>query len=122
MIKISYKGLLALMCFVLSIGVLSSCKKNTDNVNNGQIQLFSFGPTGARHGDTLRFIGQNLNKVTSIQFTGTNAVIAQKDFKQQTSDLILLIVPTSAEKGYLTLKTPDGDIVTKTMLNLNVKT
>ncbi|MBD0296882.1 MAG: hypothetical protein ICV84_17070, partial [Flavisolibacter sp.] len=121
MLQLTYSRLLSLFCFVLSIGILSSCKKNNDNANNGQVQLLSFGPTGARPGDTLRFIGKNLNKVTAVQFTGINAVVEQKDFKQQTSDLILLVVPASAERGFVTLKTPDGDLVTKTMLNLNVK-
>jgi hypothetical protein len=122
MIRFSYTRLLTLMCFMLSVGVLWSCKKDNDKVNDGKVQLLSFGPTGARHGDTLRFIGLNLDKVTSIQFTGTNAIVEQKDFKQQTPELILVIVPTTAEKGYVTLKIPGGEIVTKTMLNLNVKT
>jgi hypothetical protein len=121
MIKLSSSRLLALLCFILTIGIVSSCDKNDDNVNSGKVELFSFGPTGAKHGDTLRFIGVNLTKVTSIQFTGgAAAVVNQADFKKQTSDLILLIVPQAAEKGYVTLKTPEGDIVTKTQLNLDV--
>ncbi|HET9826462.1 MAG TPA: IPT/TIG domain-containing protein, partial [Chitinophagaceae bacterium] len=119
MIKLSSSRLLALMCFILSTAIFSSCNKN-DNPNSGKVELLSFGPTGSKHGDTLRFIGNNLNKVSAIQFTGVNATVEQKDFKQQRSDLILLIVPQAAEKGYVTLKTPDGDIRSKTQLNLNV--
>jgi hypothetical protein len=122
MIQSLYQRLLPLLCFVLMVGLLASCKKDKDDANNGQVQLFSFGPTGAKHGDTIRFIGANLNKVTAVQFTGTNAVVEEKDFKQKTPDLILLVVPATAEKGTVTLKTSSGDITTKTELNLNVKT
>lgn len=118
---LSYKRLLALICCVLTISLLSSCKKEDDDTDNGQVQLLSFGPTGANPGDTLRFIGHNLDKVTEIQFTGTGATVNQSDFKQQTADLILALVPQSAEKGYVTLKTSDGEIVSKTQLNLGVE-
>jgi hypothetical protein len=120
MIKLSSFRTLVLMCFLSSLGFVISCDKNDDE-NSGTVQLFSFGPTGSKHGDTLQFIGANLDKVSSIEFTGgAAAVVNQKDFKKQTSDLILVIVPQAAEKGYVTLKTAQGDIRTKTQLNLDV--
>jgi len=122
MTKLFSYRLLVLMLLILSVGIVTSCDKDDDEVTTDKIQLLSFGPTGAKHGDTIQFIGTNLNKVTAIQFTGTNATVNQADFKKQTSDNIRLLVPQAAEKGYVTLKTPEGDIVSKTQFNLNVLT
>lgn len=119
MSRISNKLLFSFLFFLTMAGIITSCKK-TNDANSGQTVLLSFGPTGAQHGDTLRFIGNNLNTVTEIDFTGNNAVIPQADFLQQTGELILVIVPDAAEQGFVTLKSPQGDIVTKTKLNLDV--
>lgn len=112
------KRLLYSFCFFLAIGVLSACDKDDDNENNGMVQLLSFGPTGAMHGDTLWFIGNNLNKVTSIHFAGDS--VAQAGFTEQTAEKIAVIVPQGAEKGFVTLKTPTGDIISKSQLDLEV--
>jgi hypothetical protein len=109
--------LLSLMFLVMSFGMITSCEKD-DNVNSGQVQLLSFGPTGAMHGDTLSFIGNNLNKVTDIAFTGVT--VAKAAFVKQSDEVIMVVVPKEAERGYVTLKTPDGDIMSKTRLNLEV--
>src|SRR6188768_2820039 len=122
MIKLSSFKLLALISIVLSIGIVTSCDKDDDEVTSDKLQLLSFGPTGAKHGDTILFIGNKLDKVTAIQFAGTNAVVNQADFKRQSSRLIALLVPQAAEKGYVTLKTPEGDIITKTQFNIDVLT
>lgn len=120
MITIFKNRLLLLMGTILTVGLLASCDKDDDEVKSTAVELQSFGPTGAKHGDTLNFIGNNLNKVTEVKFTGVNSVVAQKDFLKQSPELIQLIVPTSAEQGVVTLKAPEGDVVSKTRLNLNV--
>ena len=120
MIKLTSLRLLVSIGILSIVLVLSSCDKDDNEKNDGKVTLLSFGPTGAKHGDTIRFFGNNLNKVTSIQFAGTAATVLQKDFKSQSAEQILLLVPVSAEKGFVTLKTPDGDIVTKTQFNIKV--
>ncbi len=111
------KQLLAMICLFMTIVIIGSCKKDTVE-NSGMVQLLSFGPTGAKHGDTLRFFGSNLDKVTEIQLTG--ATLPSSAFISKTAELILIIVPASTQEGFVTLKTPDGDIVSKTRINFLV--
>ena len=118
MIKIKYATkLLSLICLVMAIGFVASCKKDT-NADSGKTILLSFGPTGARHGDTLRFVGNNLDKVTEIDLVG--AKVPASAFISTTAGLILIIVPPTTEQGFVTLKTPGGDILSKTKINFEV--
>ena len=119
MIQLLNTKLIALIFLVMSVGLIASCEKD-EVTGSTKIELLSFGPTGTNHGDTLKFIGNNLDRVTSIIFTGTNAAVEKSEFIQQDSKLILLLVPDGAEKGYVTLKTTEGDIISKTQLNLGV--
>lgn len=120
MVQLINSRLIGFCCAIFAL-CFFACNKDDDK-GAGQIQLFSFGPTGARHGDTLRFVGSHLTQITAIHFTGNNAVVENSAFIQQTGELILAKVPASAERGFVTLKTPQGDIVSKTRFNLNVKT
>jgi IPT/TIG domain. len=122
MFKFSSYLVVAFASCLLFTTVFISCNKKDNNSTSGKPALYSFGPTGAKIGDTLRFIGVNLDKVTSIKFTGDSAAatIDQKNFKMQSSTEIRVLVPAGAEKGYVTLKTPEGNIITKTQLNLSV--
>src|SRR5215203_2977850 len=119
--RFRYSRLLTFTCFLLALSIFVACNKK-DNEDDGRTQLFSFGPTGSKIGDTLRFIGAHLEKVTAIKFTGDSAgaTIAAKDFKMQTPGEIRVIVPAAAERGKVTLKTPSGDIVSKSPLDLGV--
>lgn len=99
------------------ISLITSCKKD-EVANSGQVVLESFGPTGAKHGENIIFIGQNLDKVTAIKLEG--AEIDKAGFIEQTSEKIVFVVPASAVQGYATLMTPEGDVVSKTMINFEV--
>lgn len=104
---------------LLFIVLIFSCTKNENDTPTGVV-LYSFGPTGAKPGDTIKFIGVNLSNVTSVEFAG--ATIDSKNFVSQSSGLITLILPPSAEKGYVTLKAPSGDVVSKTQFNVSIFT
>jgi hypothetical protein len=120
MIKLTYFRRLAFLCIILVIGV-TSCDKKDNLPNNGKAALYSFGPTGTKIGETLRFIGVNLDQVSSIKFTGKNAIVDKTNFKSQDGSTIQVVVPQTAEKGTVTLRLSSGDsIVTKTPLNLSV--
>jgi hypothetical protein len=96
---------------------LVSCDSNEDGASS-QVVLESFGPSGVKHGESIKFIGRNLDKVTSIEFAG--ATVEKGGFSSQSSGLIELIVPSDTEEGTVTLKTPDGDILSKSILSFDV--
>jgi len=111
-----------LLSFLIVAGTWISCDKEDDDdngTNSTKTELISFGPTGAQHGDTIRFFGNNMDKVTEIDFTG-GAKVMQNEFKKQTKNEILLVVPDLAQEGLVTIKSPTGDIVSKTRFNLDV--
>jgi len=118
--KIIYK--VRFLIIILTVGSLSfyGCKKDNENPTSSAAELLSFGPTGAEPGDTIRFFGNNLDQVTEIDFS--KATVAKSDFISQTNKEIHVIVPDETEKGFVTLKTPSGDIVSKTQFNISVAT
>ncbi len=110
------KGLLVIMLvLLLGNGFLTSCDDDEENTN---VVLNSFGPAGVKHGETIKFIGLNLDKVTAIVLPGVE--VSAGEFASKSSRLIELVVPPAAEAGKVILKTPGGDIETKTPLNFEV--
>lgn len=117
-IKFNTRLFSILFLIIAAITFGTSCKKEQSSAESSQTVLLSFGPTGAKPGDTLRFIGKNLGTVTDIELTGSR--VSKSSFIQQTGEMIMIIVPMETVKGYVILKTPQGDIVSKTKLDLDI--
>ena len=109
---------LLIITFIVACLSFYGCKKDSDNTSSSATELLSFGPTGAQPGDTIRFFGNNLDKVTEIDFS--NATVASSNFISQSNKEIHVIVPNETEKGFVTLKTATGDITSKTQFNIGV--
>lgn len=103
------------LCLLFAAGLLSCEKKEEEST---MVELLSFGPTGVQHGDTLRFIGNNLHRVTEIRLTG--ATVPQSAFIKQEREEIQIKVPVTTERGLVRLITPEGEIVSRSPLNLEV--
>lgn len=111
--------LFTLVFLFLFAGFLTACEDDEDSEpNGGMVQLLSFGPSGVQHGEEIKFIGHNLNKVASVELPGVS--VPKSAFKSHTSDMIVLVVPQEAGEGLVTLKTTDGDVVSKTVLSFEV--
>jgi hypothetical protein len=101
-----------------SLGIcLQSC--DNDDESNGQVTLLSFGPSGVKHGETIKFVGTNLDKATAIVLP-PSIEITRDGFASQSKELIELVVPDAAESGKVILRSPQGDIETKTLLSFDV--
>ena len=107
----------SIVCLALLSCFLTSCTDEDDG--NGQVELLSFGPSGVQHGDEIVFIGKNLDKVTSIVFH-PSIELTNSSFTSVSKDKITLNVPLAAESGKVILKTPSGDLESKTIFNLEV--
>ncbi len=110
-------GILLRICFIIFSITVTSCTKE-EITSSSAVELLSFGPSGAQHGEQIKFIGNNLHRVTSIELTG--ATVPSSAFVEHTSELIVIVVPQEAERGLVVLKTPGGDITSKSPLNLEV--
>jgi hypothetical protein len=100
---------------VVSAGIiLTSCEGKEEE--DTKVALYSFGPMPIARGAVLKFIGVNLDKVTAVVLPdGINIT----SFTSRTSTLLTLTVPQEAVPGYVVLKTPDGDITTKTEIGFS---
>ena len=110
---------LVIMCLII-IGstIFTACNKDedldTNQMDNSKITLKSFGPSPAMRGGELRFIGTNLDKVTSIDLPGAEGITDITDVSKYE---IRITIPQTAEPGYVTLNTPEGKITTLTTIS-----
>jgi len=104
-----------LLVFLASLFIVEACKKD-DDTDSDQIQLLSFGPSPVLRGGDLRFIGTNLDKVTSIVLANNVEV---NTFKSKTAGELVIVVPEATVNGKVVLKTPQGDIQAKTELKIS---
>jgi len=106
--------LFATLCVVGASVILTSCngKEETDT----SVVLNSFGPMPIARGAELKFIGLNLDRVTAVVLPNN---ITISTFTTKTPTLLIVTVPQEAMPGYVVLKTPDGDITTKTEISFS---
>jgi hypothetical protein len=99
-----------LTCMAIG-GLLFNACTSTEPAST--ITLTAFGPSAALRGSTIKFIGTNLDKVTAIDLPGTAEITS---FVSKTATEIVITIPQDTKPGLVVLKTPQGDITTKTPL------
>lgn len=115
MFKNLLKTIRVVSLLMVAAVVINAC--NDDDEKKSGVVVESFGPSPALRGGELKFIGQNLNRVSAIQLPGGVEV---KTFKTQEPNLIVIDVPIeTALRGKVTMVTPDGNITTKTELGIS---
>lgn len=106
-----------MMCLMLfSCLTFTACDNGDDEDTNqykGGISLNVFGPSPVSRGGVLRFLGSGMDKVTAVVIPGCNDIT---DIEVVSDTEIRVTVPQTAQPGLVVLKTPKGDITTKTEL------
>jgi hypothetical protein len=116
--KYRWFSYLLMLTFIINGSLFMGCdKSDTDNT----IILDSFGPSPALRGGDLRFIGNNLNEVKAVVFTGLTpgSTVEVTDITIVNIHEIKVVIPQDAGPGIVTLKTAQKDITTITPLTFS---
>ncbi len=105
--------LFAALCVAGANVLLTSCEEDKPDTT---VALHSFGPMPIARGAELKFIGVNLDKVTAVVIPNAITITT---FTTKTPTMLTVTVPQEAMPGYVVLKTPDGDITTKTEIGFS---
>ena len=93
---------------VVAMAAFTACEKEEDSA----VLLETFGPTPVLRGETIRFVGSNLSKVTAVVFP-ENIEVAPAVVS---SGEITAVIPQDAVNGFVTLRYPGGSITTKSRI------
>ena len=106
-----------LLCVIFAGCLLFTACNNGEDIDTdpykGGISLNAYGPSPVARGGVLRFLGSGLDRVTAVVIPGCPDIT---DMEVVGSGEIRVTVPQTAEPGFVVLKTPAGDITTKTGL------
>lgn len=104
------------MIFALIAALSFSMVACNDDDSSDEVILESFGPSPVALGSPISFIGQNLDKVSSIEFPMGYEV---SQFEEKTPGKIVVMATRDtamAYEGFVILHTSKGDITTKTKI------
>lgn len=101
-------------CMLIGGLFFSSCEKT--EVDLTTVKLSVFGPSPALRGGELKFIGTNMDKVTAVVLYPN---IEVSTFVSKTATELVITIPQNAAPGAVSLKTPGGNIESKTPLTFS---
>lgn len=111
----SIKNIFALLVMALVGLSLTACSNDDLDTNQykGGVSLNAFGPNPVMRGGTLRFVGSNLDQISSIQIPGVSAITNYEVVKSGVPSEIRVSVPKDGpEVGLVTLTTNTNQTIT----------
>ncbi|CEA16911.1 hypothetical protein ING2E5B_2183 [Fermentimonas caenicola] len=117
--KIASLGMTCLL-LISALFLITACDNgdelSTDQMTDTGITVKAFGPSPALRGGELRFVGTNVDRATAVVIPGVPEIT---EFTKKEKTEIRVIIPQTAQEGYVILRTPQGDITPKTMLTFS---
>ena len=104
--------------FVMALSMAAACEKGPVGyeVDGNAVVLEAYGPNPVLRGADLTFIGQNMDKITSV-ILPTDKEIISSEFKEVSSESFKVTVPMDCDPGSVTLIFDGGTITAKTELS-----